>query len=395
MLGFAGAKQEEDPPVVFSEDQIYAMGAIDNLGTPPSSVPMYAGDSGKDIRLAIFVPQSDGVDKILPVYIQGLLNENFKKYSGISIIDRRHIDFTLAQQGYGTSRSFSEIDYLAIGRIVNANHCLYGTLQRLPAEQYSLQLMIVNIASGENTAVVEKKGSLSQIYGNGVFISEVALDLLVKTGVNLTRTGERTLLAGNKATVQAQLALARGIIAQGSGSDFEALLNYSQSVSFDPLQIEALERFNVLGSSISEGNITDRHKWLEAFREAARFFNDHPPFEITFDPKLRQLGVTDYEKRTANAEMRIELGASKPGFDALNTLLDGLEKTGKRAEWGFSGWPLLEITPKTPGTVVFGGKKSFSFVINAALLNESGNTVGKGSITLNSGNINFSSGDKK
>ncbi|GHU14530.1 hypothetical protein FACS1894161_5190 [Spirochaetia bacterium] len=89
--------------------------------------------------------------------------------------------------------------------------------------------------------------------------------------------------------------------------------------------------------------------------------------------------------------MRVVLDPSEAGFAALNAMLSGLESTGKRDDWGFRGWPLQDITPKTPGTVVFDGKQSFSFKFDVTLLNESCKTLGKGSYTF-SGKLPFIAG---
>jgi hypothetical protein len=120
-----------------------------------------------------------------------------------------------------------------------------------------------------------------------------------------------------------------------------------------------------------------------------------PPFEIIFDPNLIQEGETDYARRTANIAMRIALDPSEAGFGALNALLEGLEKTSRRDTWGFSGWPLNDINPRTRGTVVFNGKRSFDFTVDISLLNESGKTIGRNSITLKTGNMSFSPGDTR
>ncbi|GHT78352.1 hypothetical protein FACS1894130_04760 [Spirochaetia bacterium] len=142
-------------------------------------------------------------------------------------------------------------------------------------------------------------------------------------------------------------------------------------------------------------DLQTRDRWLEAFKEASRFFNEHPPFEITFDPNLVQEGETDYAKRTANLAMRVALDPSEAGFAALNALLGGLEQSGRRDAWGFKGWPLLNVIPKTPGTVVFADKHSLSFKLDVTLLNENGKALGKSSVTLSSSTLHFAAGDKE
>jgi hypothetical protein len=202
--------------------------------------------------------------------------------------------------------------------------------------------------------------------------------------------------------VRAETGLARGIVAQASGESVEALFNYTQAITFDRGQIEALARLGAVTSSISGGTISQRivsdlqayDRWLGVFRDTSRFFEEHPPFEIRFDPNLTQHGETDYARRTATVAMRVVLAPSEAGFDALNALLAGLERTGRRGVWGFDGGPLLPTQPKTEGTLVFGGERDFSFRLEASLLNENGKTLGRGVVTLESELPLFSAGDK-
>jgi hypothetical protein len=121
----------------------------------------------------------------------------------------------------------------------------------------------------------------------------------------------------------------------------------------------------------------------------------HPPFEICFDPNLVQVGVTNYVKNTADLGMHIALLPSEGGFAALNALLEGLDTTGRRAVWGFSGWPLLDTSPKTAGTVVFEGKRAFSYEIKTILLNDRNKVLGRSSVTLKTSAIEFAAGDAK
>jgi hypothetical protein len=354
--------------------------------------------------LAILAPEIQGeVPAYLPLYIQGLLNNNFRKFSAITLIDRQNLDRIIAEQDLAANGRFSDEDFITIGNLTNAEYYLIGTIQKLSGDRYSLQLSITHSGSGIKQAVSVTNGTLAQLEGSGTMINEASAELLSQMGVKLTDNGQRLLLAGNAMAVKAEAGLARGITAQAGGEDVEALFSYTQSIAFDPSQMEAISRLNVLSSSISEGSISEkivsdimaRNRWLEAFREAARFYNSHPPFEISFDPTLVQVGITDYVKNTATLGMRIALDPSEAGFAALNALLEGLEKTGKRNVWGFAGWPFMDLSPKIKETVVFEGKRSFSYKVNVTLLNEKNKVLGNNAITLNTPPIAFSAGDKR
>jgi len=384
------------------ELNISALGALGRVETAFSG-PMYAGNGGSNIRLAILTPEIQGdVPAYLPLYIQGLLNNNFNKFSAINLIDRQNLESIISEQNLSLNGRFSSEDFISIGNLTNAQYLLFGSIQRLSENRYSLQLSITESSTGIRNASFMKEGTLAQLEGRADLLNEATADLLEQLGVQLTDAGKHQLLAGSISTVQSQTGLARGITAQSGGSEIEALFNYVQAVSFDPLQLEALSRLNTLSTNIIGGTISQqiildvqaRDRWLDVFKETTRFFDEHPPFELHFDPNLIQIGETNFRRRTATLGMRIALEPSEAGFSALNALLEGLEKTGRRNAWGFSGWPLLDITPRVARTTVLNGKRSFSCQVEVAIINENGRTLGTSKITLNTERINFTSGQK-
>jgi hypothetical protein len=354
------------------------------------------------VRLAVLAPEILGdVPTHLPIYIQGLLNNNFNKYSAINLIDRQNLDRIISEQNMAVSGRFSDRDFVSIGNLTNALYYLFGNIQRISGERYAVELRITESSTGNIKASFMRNSSLIEIEGRGTLINAAAADLLGQMGVELTDVGRRMLLAGNTSEARAEAGMARGITAQADGNDVDALFNITQAITFDPSNIEAISRLDTLSSSISGGTVSQmilnkiqaRNRWIEVFKETARFFNDHPPFEITFDPNLVELGL-DYAKGTATIGMRVALDPLEAGFIALNALLEGLEKTGFREEWGFSGWPLLDLREKTTGTVVFGGNSSFNYKLDVALLNEKNKKVSNSSITLTTKTKKFSAGDK-
>jgi len=385
---------------------ISAQGAIGRMEAIPPG-PMYTGDGGKDIRLAVLDPEPQGdVPAYLSKYVQGLLNNNFGKYSAIKLIDRQYLDKIISEQNMAINGRFSDQDLTSIGKLVDAQYYLFGTIQRLSGERYALQLSVTESATGIRKASFIMDGSLTQIEGKGALINEATADLLAQMGVNLTEAGKRTLLAGNSSVVRAEADIARGITALAGGDEVGAMFNITQAVTFDPSNLEALSRLGTLSSSISGGTVSQRivndiqarNRWLDVAKETARFFNDHPPFEITFDPNLVQIGETDYVKKTANIGMRIALDPLEAGFTALNALLEGLDKTDRRSTWGFSDWPLQDVTlkdQKITGTRVFESGSSFKYKIDVELRNENNKSLGKSSITLTTEAIKFADFNKK
>ena len=402
--GCSSSADSKNQDIQFSLGDISARGAIGRL---EDTGPVFEGDGGDGVRLAILAPQIQGanVPEYLPLYIQGLLNSNFKKYSAMTIIERQNLDQILKEQELGSSGRFSDTDFIKIGSVTNAQYCVVGTIQRLSGSKFSLSLSVTDVALGEVKASTIQGGTLAQLEGNGAMVNAACADLLGQMGVKLTTDGRQLLIAGSDATVKAEAGLAKGIIAQQGNAAVTALFNFTQSIIFDPSQRETLSRLGELSLAISGGGSTSqrilndiqaRDQWIEVFKETASFYEKHTPFEITFDPNLIQDGETDFSNRTANLQMRVALNSSSAAFDALNTLLEGLEKTGRRQAWGFNGWPLQDITPsKIPEVVVFSGKNTFSYKVDIALYNDKKKNLGQSSITLNTGTLNFTAADKK
>jgi len=403
ITGCSSSADSKTQDIQFSLGDISARGAIGRL---EDTGPVFEGDGNEGVSLAILAPQIQGanVPEYLPLYIQGLLNSNFKKYSAMTIIDRQNLDQILKEQELGASGSFSDTDFIRIGSMTNAQYCVVGSIQRLSGSRFSLSLSVSDVALGEIKASSSQTGTLAQLEANGAMVNAASSDLLEQLGVKLTADGKQLLLAGNDATVKAEAGLAKGIIAQQGNETVTALFNFTQSIIFDPSQRETLNRLGELSLAISGGStsqrilndIQARDQWIDVFKETAAFYERHTPFEITFDPNLIQDGETDFSNRTADLQMRVALNSSVAAFDALNTLLEGLEKTGRRRQWGFNGWPFMDIEPqKIPEVVVFSGKNTFSYKVDVALLNDKKKNLGQSSITLNSGELNFTAADKK
>ena len=372
-----------------------AIGRLDAL-----TGPLWTGEGGRNIRLAVLAPEAQGdAPPYLPMYIQGLLNSNFQRHSAFTLIDRQNLDRIIAEQDLAAGGRYSDADFVSIGSLTNARYLLMGSVQKLSGGNYALHLAVTEASSGERRATFTGNGSLAQIEGSGALINRASAELLAQLGVTLTEAGQASLLGGNSFMARAENALARGAAAQTEGDQLEALFSYAQAASFDPGQLEALARLGSLSSTISGGSISERiindiqarDRWVAVFQETARFYSEHPPFEIIFDPSLEQEGETDYMKRTANLLMHVSLASSEAGFAALNALLEGLEKTGRRTAWGFEGWPFGELRPAVKGTTLFSGKNSSGFTVEVLLLNERRKQVGKGSVTLNA---DFVSGNK-
>ncbi|MDR1174126.1 MAG: CsgG/HfaB family protein [Treponema sp.] len=110
--------------------EISAMAALGRMDEALSG-PLFEGDGGRDIRLAVLEPEmrgADAADAWLPVYVQGLLHSAFRKYSAMTLIDRQNLSRILEEQDLAANGRFSEKDFISIGSLTNAEYFLTGTV---------------------------------------------------------------------------------------------------------------------------------------------------------------------------------------------------------------------------------------------------------------------------
>jgi formylglycine-generating enzyme required for sulfatase activity len=365
---------------------------------PQAAEPRYTGDGGKGTSLAILAPQAAGLAKgqdYLPALVQGELVSVFSGYSAIAVLDRAHLD----EQYKELESRFYDDNAAAggdLGRLSPTDYILGGTITRT-ATGYALQMRVSRTADKITAASYSGTCTFTELDNLSV-IRRASLDLLEKLGVAVTaRTRQELSGAAAVNHVQAQTAQAQGLTALAQGATVEAMTYYYQAVSFEPaLQDSRLSQLTAqvsggLGAGV-KNDIQARRDWLNLMKECAAFMRDHPPYELLYDPGVEQDGAIDYAKETANFTMRIALAPSVSGFQVLNNLLAGLDKTGRRTVWGFDGWPFLPLTPAAPEALLWGGKKSFGVTGTAALVNADGKTLGRAQFSLTTDDISFSAG---
>ena len=173
--------------------------------TVTPSGPLFEGDGGRDIRLAIFAPVSQGdVPSYLPSYVLGRLNDNFRtgRYSNITLTEQQFRNWTIEEQriiGDVLRGHYSDLNRISPGNFTNANYYLFVSIQRLAGDLYSFQFRIIDPNTNTNKAFSMKDGTLMQNNLDSVvyLINAATADLLNQVGVRLTAEGRKMLLAGN------------------------------------------------------------------------------------------------------------------------------------------------------------------------------------------------------
>jgi hypothetical protein len=357
--------------------------SVEKSTAPEFAGPYFTGDGARGLTLAVLPPQGRAPggralpenEEWLLSFIQGNLSSDFSRYSAMEIIDRQTISQVLEQQNLSLSQNSGDKNtIIRIGNITNAQFLLTGTLEKMTANDYSLQLSIVDAETAVIRAGHVAAVSLAELRSMRP-LREASIGLLKQMDVNLTAEGETAIRSIAMSEAQGAIALAQGIAA-GNENSVEKLIYLTNAIAFDSKQLEAIELLastendmSQMGTGAALQNDAEQQKqfriMLDQFED---HYQKHPPFELVFVPKTEPAGETDYVRHEAvvkfSATLResVEFGTMNK---VLKIILDDLKKTGNKEKWGFKDWP--------GNAGIFNQKLPYE--ITAELLNDNGDVI--------------------
>jgi TolB-like protein len=367
--------------------------AASTAKSAPSAPKPFTGDGGKDLSLAILVPGATGIaadQNYLPTMVQGVLVGDISKYSAIRVLDRQTLEKTLKETESGIYKN--DADYGQLGEIANVDYALTGNIAKTGAG-YAMQIQVVG--TGKNNIGITKASysgscTIAEL-DNFTGIRKASVELLTQMGVNLTADAKSELSgAARENAVNAQTALAKGIVAQRSGNTVETMAQFYAAAAYDPSFAEAAARANTLSTTIRTGSMGEnirndiawRDEWVKILADANKYFETHRPkvvARIIYDPAVRQGGI-DYDSRTAGLQLsfRCEVISPYPSeyIKIRDDLNAGLEATGRNGAWKLSPLNFARIWGRDNRR---DNNQSIYYFIDctAELLNSNGKVIGQ------------------
>ena len=354
--------------------------------------PFWTGDGGRGMRLGILMPVSQGLteyQQYLPAMVQGVLVSNISQYSAISVLDRVSLDRVIAETLDPTYQD--DWDIVRLGQVAQVGHMLTGNIIRT-STGFSLHFNVTETTAQANT-IASFSGTATVVELNDhTAINRATLELLSQMNVQLTARARNELLrAGTWESVNAQTALARGIIAEREGFDVAALSYYMQANTFDPLLQEAERRLSIASAVITRpavgldarGEIQLRNEWIARLRETeeflAQFLRQSPAFYLVYSFSDDEL-VIDFVRETATKVVELRSLPEPTWFTAVNrlttTVRNALLATGRAETWNLN-WPIQTISTPSP----FAGSNATHAVV-VEILDGNGRSLGNQTTNL-------------
>lgn len=346
-------------------------------GTPQQGGSLWTGDGGKGISLGIIEPEGLDIAEdqaYLPAMVQGVLVANISKYSAISVLDRASLDKVIAETLDLTYED--NMDIVRLGHVAHVGYMMTGSVIRT-STGYTLQINVTGTTPEARTLAAYSGTCTAAELDDQTAVQRASLDLLTQMGVQLTdRAKEELGKAGSRQAVDAQTALAKGVMAQRSNTIVQALNYFSEAVSFDSGLAEANRQLDSLTKRIESGNLGEnirneiqlRDAWKKLLDDAIAFYDEYPYFNLVcrFVPEQ---GRIDWN--TGRAGIIIDYWLEpNAGTDAVVRILKALGDTKKVDEWGLRGLARLLLCTNT-------STNDYLMAVQAELFNEDGILLGK------------------
>jgi uncharacterized protein (TIGR02145 family) len=360
----------------------------------------WTGDGGKGIRLAVLEPVGKGLaddEQWMLSLVQGSITGDLSKFSAMTVIDRQNLEKVLKEWEESMSGNYSDKTIVQIGNLTGASHILNGSISKT-ASAFMLELSVTDVTSGVRKASYSPTPVSPMALENLSAIKAASADLLRQLGVELTSAAQNELkLVANIARINAETMLARGITAQKQGTEVTALSYFYQAAAFDSSLFEASKRSSVIAANISSGNIGAnvrndilwRERWVAELKGVEDAYHGiissvDPPYTLFYTTDIKQESI-NYQKRTADLSIPINLSANGDWFRAMNRslqavqeALNGLKSTKRTGDWGLSDWPWSGVTNTNP----FGSSKQYNITLVFELANEQGLAIGSQTVRL-------------
>ncbi|MCH5291987.1 MAG: leucine-rich repeat protein [Treponema sp.] len=357
------------------------------------------------VSIAVPAPKAvnlEGGADWIPLFIQGIITTNFQQYSGLAVIDRQNADMVKAEQRLSESAEFDEKNTLELGKMTSAKLIITGSIMA-KSGSYALTFSITDAESGETKATASVPDCPRSALEDGTAANQISYDLMAGYGIALgddAKTRLTQTASVMAAETSAQVSVAKGIIAEQSGSNIEALTYYIQARKNDNRLSEATSRMAGMTTVVAGGNFGANAKnlmklhddWDKLLLEAAGLIAANPPeFAVRYFTDIEPLALT--EKDYANKTMSFRMGApylmqtsGEENFKIAEELMDAMHEIPESDNWGkkMNGfpWTYADDIPGDHWLKWVNAKETKEYPLTVVLLDANKNLIASKPYTL-------------
>lgn len=304
----------------------------------------------------------------------------YKYWADYSGMDAYNYEKLLAAAGINENSNISNVDLCNLAKA----QCFFEGSVRRTNTGYDLRFNIQYI-DGSNKGASYTGSCTEEQIENLSAMKEAALKLLADTGKLSLKAQLELPVSSQQREIAAAGARASGLNYERSGLFLNGVSSYLDAAIAEGILTPDLSsriislcgRVSTGGSDAqTRGNSERREEWLRILEKAEFFFDEHPPYTLKYSDYKTDDG--DYYEQTISLSVNFDFLPAE-GFDTIKALQNGLNAEGKRQEWGFSQWPVINTQNKN--SALFSDE--INYILDIQLLNEKNEIIGRSRVLFN------------
>lgn len=358
--------------------------------------------------IAVPVPKTVNMPSELdyvPISIQGIVQSDLRKYGDLKVVDRLNENMIKAEQKLSESVFYSDDDLLQIGNMTKARLVVVGKILYKPAtSSFQLNFNINDVEKNEIKATANIDNCSLVAIENGDAIHELSYKLMSEYGIKLTETQKQELTkksssSTNNLSIEAQINVAKGMIAAQNGQNVEALTYYMKAKTQDKTFIDADKLMNQMTSVVTGGNFGEtaknliklRKDWIKLLEETAKFIADNEPmYDFVYDTYM-EIDKIDYENEKLSIKFHYPAVFKEQSEinkkELMEKIIAAYNKIPESKDWG--------IDIDNFDSVYAGRYWDYNINLGFELLNKDKKVIASKEIIFNTGNYRYRSKESR
>ena len=230
----------------------------------------YIGDGGKDLSIEVGNPTLTNIGDDaawIPSFVVNSLSDDIKKYSAITVIERRNLSQVTAANVADSSVLYDQNSTGELGGFTVAKNILVVEITGKPSS-YMLSFSITDKSTAAKIASYNNPNCPYADLESGLVLKKAVADLLEQLKVSLTAEGKNSLLAVESSnassssvanlSIEAQKSVAKAEQARKKGSAVEAMSLLFEARSKDNTLARVTDEIKSTSNVLSSEDIGDR-----------------------------------------------------------------------------------------------------------------------------------------
>lgn len=168
------------------------------------------------------------------------------KVQSIRVVERSKLRTIMDELKLSQSGVISEQSSVEVGRMVGAQHLVFGSYMVMPSDKVRIDMRIVQVETGLTMKAGEVTGKTKQMLD---LINRLSKKILEDLDIRLTKQDKQALEESKALNIKAVVHFSQGVEFEDAGKTSQAVSSYRKALKIEPGFEQAKKRLNALETS--------------------------------------------------------------------------------------------------------------------------------------------------